>query len=511
MYPACQSFLVFGLSRSGAAAAEFLLAKKAEVFICDDVRGGAVERTIGELTKKGAKNVKEEDLPSLIDRCDALVLSPGIPVDHRLAVAFKRHKKAVIGETELAARYLKSPIVAVTGTNGKTTTVSMIAEMLTADGKNAKACGNIGTPMLACMNLGGDDVAVAEISSFQLETLSSLRPHVAAVLNIAEDHLNRHYNMENYVFLKSRILKNSAETECAVLNYDDPIVRTFAEKTKAKIVWFSRKEKVTGAYEANGALYYGEEKITEISELAHTEPHNIENALAAIACAKLLGTKSEAISSVLKTFKGAPHRIEYAGEADGVTYIDDSKSTNTDSAIKAAECMKNDTILLLGGKDKGYNYDALFAALKKTRVIRCVLYGENAFKILESAARSGYKNITLTEKFVYAVKIARLLAVSGQTVLLSPASASFDEFSSYEERGDAFVSIVRSWQREENERQPFAAEQAKACAAADGNDDKACGDGKTGEDDEDGSGAENVVYLDDTYRSNGRGGEGKEE
>ena len=146
MYPACQSFLVFGLSRSGAAAAEFLLAKKAEVFICDDVRGGAVERTIGELTKKGAKNVKEENLPSLIDRCDALVLSPGIPVDHRLAVAFKRHKKAVIGETELAARYLKSPIVAVTGTNGKTTTVSMIAEMLTADGKNAKACGNIGTP-----------------------------------------------------------------------------------------------------------------------------------------------------------------------------------------------------------------------------------------------------------------------------------------------------------------------------------------------------------------------------
>ena len=200
MYPANQSFLVLGLSRSGVAAAEFLLSEGAETYVFDDVRGGAVEKAVQSLTEKGAKTVNESLLPELINRCHALVLSPGIPVDHPLAVAFKRAGKAVIGETELAARYLKCCVLAVTGTNGKTTTVSMLAEMLAAGGIKAKACGNIGVPMLSCRNLAERDVAVAEISSFQLETLSSLKPHIAAVLNISEDHLNRHYTMDSHGF-----------------------------------------------------------------------------------------------------------------------------------------------------------------------------------------------------------------------------------------------------------------------------------------------------------------------
>ena len=452
MYPANQSFLVLGLSRSGVAAAEFLLSEGAETYVFDDVRGGAVEKAVQSLTEKGAKTVNESLLPELINRCHALVLSPGIPVDHPLAVAFKRAGKAVIGETELAARYLKCCVLAVTGTNGKTTTVSMLAEMLAAGGVKATACGNIGVPMLSCRNLAERDVAVAEISSFQLETLSSLKPHIAAVLNISEDHLNRHYNMENYVYLKSRLLKNQQETEYAVLNYDDSVVRGFAEKTRAKVVWFSRKERVDGAYIGNGSLFFRGEEIVKIEELALREAHNIENALAALACAKLMKINSEAVAKVLKTFKGAPHRIETAGVVDGVTYIDDSKGTNVDSAVHAAQCMKNETVLLLGGKDKGYEYAPLFEALKQTKVVRCVIYGENAFKILESAAKTGYKNVTLTEKFDYAVKIARLLAARGQTVLLSPASASFDEFRNYEERGDRFVSVVRAWQEEERVR-----------------------------------------------------------
>ena len=452
MYPANQSFLVLGLSRSGVAAAEFLLSEGAETYVFDDVRGGAVEKAVQSLTEKGAKTVNESLLPELINRCHALVLSPGIPVDHPLAVAFKRAGKAVIGETELAARYLKCCVLAVTGTNGKTTTVSMLAEMLAAGGVKATACGNIGVPMLSCRNLAERDVAVAEISSFQLETLSSLKPHIAAVLNISEDHLNRHYNMENYVYLKSRLLKNQQETEYAVLNYDDSVVRGFAEKTRAKVVWFSRKERVDGAYIENGSLFFLGEEIVKIEELALREAHNIENALAALACAKLMKINNEAVAKALKTFKGAPHRIETAGVVDGVTYIDDSKGTNVDSTVHAAQCMKNETVLLLGGKDKGYEYAPLFEALKRTKVVRCVIYGENAFKILESAAKTGYKNVTLTEKFDYAVKIARLLAARGQTVLLSPASASFDEFQSYEERGDRFVSVVRAWQEEERVR-----------------------------------------------------------
>ena len=454
MYPANQSFLVLGLSRSGVAAAEFLLSEGAETYVFDDVRGGAVEKAVQSLTEKGAKTVNESLLPELINRCHALVLSPGIPVDHPLAVAFKRAGKAVIGETELAARYLKCCVLAVTGTNGKTTTVSMLAEMLAAGGVKATACGN----------LAERDVAVAEISSFQLETLSSLKPHIAAVLNISEDHLNRHYNMENYVYLKSRLLKNQQESEYAVLNYDDSVVRGFAEKTRAKVVWFSRKERVDGAYIENGSLFFRGEEIVKIEELALREAHNIENALAALACAKLMKINNEAVAKALKTFKGAPHRIETAGVVDGVTYIDDSKGTNVDSTVHAAQCMKNETVLLLGGKDKGYEYAPLFEALKRTKVVRCVIYGENAFKILESAAKAGYKNVTLTEKFDYAVKIARLLAARGQTVLLSPASASFDEFQSYEERGDRFVSVVRAWQEEERVR---AEEERLLIGAAD--------------------------------------------
>ena len=267
MYFERQAFLVLGLSKSGRAAAEFLLSQKATVYIYDDLSTERLEQTISELVEKGAKRVKKEELSRMTELCDALVLSPGIPIDHPIAVAFKRSRRAVIGETELAARYMRCPIVAVTGTNGKTTVVSMLTEVLKKGGLNAEACGNIGTPMIDFCNLTEKEVAVAEISSFQLETLQSLRPHIAVVLNITEDHLNRHYNMENYVFLKSKLLKNGTETEYAVLNYDDLTVRSFAEKTKAQVLYFSVRERVSGAFYENGALYFGKEKILSVAEL----------------------------------------------------------------------------------------------------------------------------------------------------------------------------------------------------------------------------------------------------
>ena len=469
MFPERQLFLVLGLSRSGKAAAEFLLSRKATVYIYDDLSGERVEQTASALVEKGARRVSKEQLSQLPDACDALVLSPGIPIDHPLAVAFKRKGKAVVGEAELAARSMRCPIVAVTGTNGKTTTVSLLAEILTKGGYKARACGNIGQPMTDFCNMHEREIAVAEISSFQLETLNSLCPHIAVILNITEDHLNRHYNMENYIFLKGKLLKNSTETEYAVLNYDDMTVRSFAEKTKAQIVWFSLRERINGAYYENGALWFGTEKVIGAKDLFADGLHNIQNALAAIAAAKIMGVKTADIAAALTSFKGIKHRLERIGERDCVTFIDDSKGTNVDATIKAVEAMKTQTVLLLGGKNKGYDYAPLFIALRNSKVVHAVLYGENRYELLKSARLNGYESVTVCEGFEFAVRIAAMKAQSGQTVLLSPASASFDAFASYEERGDKFVEIVRALGASVEEEQTAGGEQP--VAAQSGNTD----------------------------------------
>ncbi len=451
MFPKQQVFFVLGLSKSGRSATEFLLRNGATTYIYDDIASDRVEQTAAGLVALGARRVNKEDIPRMSEICDGLVLSPGIPIDHPIAVAFRRAGRAVIGEAELAARYLRCPILAVTGTNGKTTVVSMLAETLRKGGFEAKACGNIGAPMVDFCDSLEKGIAVAEISSFQLETLNSLRPHVAFVLNVSEDHLNRHYTMENYVFLKAKLLKNLTETEYAVLNYDDPTVRSFAEKTKAQVLYFSVKEKVTGAYLENGNLYFGKEKILSATELPLGGIHNIQNALAVIVGAKLMGVKASDIASALTGFRGIRHRVEPIGECDGVYYVDDSKGTNVDATLKAVDSVRTEIILLLGGKNKGYDYRALFEKLDKNKVSHAVLYGENRYALLKSARECRFDKVTVCEGFAFAVQVARLKAVRGQTVLLSPASASFDEFASYEERGDKFVEIVRSFERENEE------------------------------------------------------------
>lgn len=444
MYPRKQTFFVLGLSKSGKAATEFLLSHGAITYVYDDSVSERVEQVAQALEKKGAKRVSKADLPKMSELCDVLVLSPGIPIDHPIAVNFKRCRRAVVGETELAARYMRCPIIAVTGTNGKTTTVSMLAETLQKGGYTAHACGNIGTPMVEFCSMMEEEIAVAEISSFQMETLNSLHPHIAVVLNVTEDHLNRHYNMENYIFLKAKLLKNLTEAEYAILNFDDPIVRSFSEKTKANILYFSVKERVRGAFYENGNMYFGKERIMSVSQLPTGGLHNVQNALAVIVAAKIMGIKTEEIVAALSSFKGIKHRIETVDEVNGVRFIDDSKGTNVDATLKAVETMNADTVLLLGGKDKGYDYAKLFSALPKSKVVHAVLYGENRYALLKSARMCRYDKITVCDTFAFAVKIAAMKAEKGQTVLLSPASASFDEFSNYEERGDKFVEIVHS-------------------------------------------------------------------
>ena len=453
MYFKEQKFLVAGMSKSGTACCEFLLARGAVVYMYDDVAAGAVQSAMARLEERGAVPLRGGGFESAAEECDVLVLSPGIPIDHELPVLFRKKGKRIIGEAELGCLYLRAALVAVTGTNGKTTTVTMIGEILNAAGKTSFACGNIGLPLVSCVDGAGyDDVAVMEVSSFQLETLSSVRPHVAVITNVTEDHLDRHYTMENYIYLKSKLLRNMRESEYAVLNYDDPVVRGFAKDARCPVYWFSAKERVEGAYLFDGGLYFENEKIMDVSQLSLKGEHNVKNALAAVCAAKLMGVESGTIARALSSMRGVRHRIERVGEAGGVVYINDSKGTNVDATLNAIDCIREETVLLLGGKDKGYDYDKLFSHIRGSSVVHCVLYGENRFRLFNSAMRCNEPRVTLCADFDLAVRIARMTAKPGQCVLLSPASSSFDAFSGYEERGERFEALVKSFAEEEVER-----------------------------------------------------------
>lgn len=438
-----QRFFIAGMSVSGEGSARFLLERGAEVYVYDDVVSDNIAKVYAELRGLGAHIVTAENCDAAAEKCDILVLSPSIPIDTALPVFFRKRGKAIIGEEELAALYLRATAVAVTGTNGKTTTVSMLNEVINACGQHSVACGNNGNPLIREVEeLSFKDFAVIEISSFQLETLTSLRPHIAVITNITEDHLNRHYNMENYIFLKSKLLRNLRESEYAVLNYDDPIVRGLAKNTKAKVVYFSIQSRVEGAYFQDGGLYYNGEKYLDVNEMSISGVHNVYNALACIAAAGILGLDKRLAANAVCAFKGVSHRIEKIREVNGVTYIDDSKGTNVDAALKAAQAMQEPTIILLGGKDKGEDYAPLFQGLSSSPVVHAVIYGENRFKMLNAAIKAGFVSFSLCSEFNTAVRLATFIAKPGQSVLLSPASASFDGFANYEERGKAFKEIV---------------------------------------------------------------------
>lgn len=446
MYFKGQKFLVAGISRSGESCARFLLNRGAVVYLYDDIVDDNVAGIMKELKGLGAIEATAQAFEDAVHLCDILVLSPGIPIDNPLPVAFRRLGKLIIGEEELASLFLRATAIAVTGTNGKTTTVSMINKMLADCNKKSLACGNIGEPTLNVVEqLGFDDFAVIEISSFQLETLSSLRPHIAVITNISEDHLDRHYNMENYVFLKSKLVRNLRQSEYAVLNYDDERVRAFSSITKGKIVFYSARHKIDGVFAEDGMFYFGDKKLFSIDKLSVSGEHNIYNSLACIAVAIILGLDIDGVIQSLCAFKGVKHRIEIVGNVNGVNYINDSKGTNVDATLKAVESMSAPTILLLGGKDKGYDYESLFEGLTKSVVIHVIMYGENRYKILNAALRCGLVDFSVCRYMNEAVMLAKCYAQSGQCVLLSPASSSFDEFKNYEERGEKFAEIVQGF------------------------------------------------------------------
>ncbi len=438
-----QKFIVLGVSKSGYAVAKRLLSVGGTCYLFEELKSPKIDKAMEELLSLGGIRVLAEDVDKIIDEIDVLVISPGAPINHPLAVKCKQLGKRIIGELEFG--YLQSiPLtVAVTGTNGKTTTVSLIHHILNQAKITSHLAGNVGTPLTALVDeIKNTDIVVNEVSSFQLESINAFCPHISCILNIAPDHLERHYSMENYIFLKKRIYKNQRESEYVVLNFDDQTVKGFFAEINAKVVWVSTKERVDGAYLLGGKLYYKDEKIIDEEEVFLRGEHNLSDSLFAIAVTKLLGVSSLDIATALKTFKGVKHRIELVCTKKGVDYFNDSKATNTASTISAIATMTKPTILILGGSEKGEKYDNLFEKIKEYGIKQVIINGASRFNMLESAGKVSYPYVTVTSNFTDAVKIAYLFSKEGDAVLLSPACASFDNFSGYEERGEKFISIV---------------------------------------------------------------------
>lgn len=447
MYLKTQKFLILGVSKSGAQAAKYLLGNDAAAcYFYEEKSGEKIAAVKAELLSLGGMEAVKENIDAVLNTIDVVIISPGVPINHPVAVKAKSLGKRIVGELEFGYLQFTPTFVAVTGTNGKTTTVSLITSVFNEAGINCEAVGNIGVPLTSKVATAQAEkekpTFVTEVSSFQLESVSAFYPHVSCVLNIAPDHLERHYNMENYIFLKKRIFANQKESEICVLNYDDETVKSFYPDVKAKVVWVSCAEEVDGAYLKDGTLYYKGEPVMQAQEIPIGGEHNIYNALFAVAVSRIMGISAEVIARAIKGFKGVPFRNQLVAEKNGVRFINDSKSTNTASAITAIAAAKVPTVLILGGSEKGEDYGKLFERIKNSAVKHTVLTGSSRRNMLAAADSAGYFDVTVCADFDYAVKVAAMMAKPNEEVLLSPACASFDVFSGFEERGERFNKIV---------------------------------------------------------------------
>jgi UDP-N-acetylmuramoylalanine--D-glutamate ligase len=386
----------------------------------------------------------------IYEAADIMVISPGIPVDAAFAVEVANRHIPIWSEIELAYYYGKGSIAAITGTNGKTTTTSLVGDIMKAYNPKTIVVGNIGIPYTElCDTTDEDSVTVAEISSFQLETIVDFHPNVSAILNLTPDHLNRHYTFENYGNVKLSISKNQNENDVIVLNYDDEYTREMGKKVKAKVVYFSRKEKPAGGvYVEDGCIVLeaGSEKhnVLKLKDLILLGNHNVENVLAAVGIAYYMGVPVDIIRDVATSFKAVEHRIEYVETINGVEYYNDSKGTNPDAAIKGIQAMKTSTYLIGGGYDKGSTYDEWIDAFDGK--VKClVLIGQTAEKIAETARKHNFNNIVMKDNLEEAVAYCHDNAESGEAVLLSPACASWGMFDNYEQRGRMFKEYVRNF------------------------------------------------------------------
>jgi UDP-N-acetylmuramoylalanine--D-glutamate ligase len=442
--------LVVGLGKSGVASALFLKAHGARVTVSDTKSGDELRNEIPVLLDHGITVETGGHGERTFRGQDLIVVSPGVPVDAPPLVLARS-----IGEIELAARFLPGPIVAITGSNGKTTTTALTGEIMTAAGFPALVGGNIGTPAISLADRATrETVIVLEVSSFQLETIESFRPKVAVVLNVTPDHLDRHRTFEAYGDAKARIFENQQGTDFAVLNADDPTCVAMAARTKAKVFWFNRQKEVReGAWVHDGNIVFRDTRdvsvrdgkdqqreIMQVSEIPLKGAHNLENVLAAVCSGVLMGCAREKIRQAVRDFKAVEHRLEFAATINGVDYYNDSKATNVDATIKALESFPANIHLILGGKDKGSDYSVLNDLLRE-RVKRVYTIGAAAGKI-EGQIKG--VEIVHAETLENAIRKAHAVAQPGDVVLLAPACASFDQFKSYEHRGKVFKEIVRA-------------------------------------------------------------------
>jgi len=445
--------LLVGMARSGIAAAELLQRHGATPVLNDRKKESDFGTDLDGLKAIGCEFRLGEDPVALLDEADALVISPGVPITAPVVLAAKQKDMPMVGELELAASLLSSAYVAISGTNGKTTTTTLVGKIFENAGNVTHVAGNIGYPLSAvAMCDRAEDMTAIEVSSFQLESIETFHPRVAALLNITEDHLNRHGTMAEYIRLKKRIFENQTADDFAVLNMDDPELVKMTPDLNAQIAFFSRTQKVeNGASVEDGKIVWkwnGKRvEICEAAQILIPGPHNLENALAASAIACAVGIPAEVIHDTLLTFTGVEHRIEKVRVFEGVTYINDSKGTNVDSTIKAVQSMTVPTVILLGGYDKHTDFMPMCREIVASgQIAHAVVLGETAGQISRQLEEAGYTAITHADSLQDAVNKARALAQNGGNVLLSPACASFDMFRDFEHRGEVFKEIVNQLQ-----------------------------------------------------------------
>lgn len=429
--------LILGLGISGVSAANFCAAKGALVLAADQAQETEISG-LDALTS-GIQTVIGGDLPDPAD-FDLVVPSPGIP-----NARYAERARSVAGDIELAGQFLQVPIIAVTGTNGKSTTVRLIEAMLQSAGLRAKAAGNVGTPALSLVGQALD-VAVLEVSSFQLEAVEQFQPRVAAILNISPDHLDRHGDFAGYCRAKQRILERQGPGDTAILNFDDPVTRELAKRCKARVWGFSRRHPVENGVglDTGVALLRDGDQVRRVSldALRLEGVHNLENVLAALAAVAALGVDPDRAIAALLDFEGLPHRSEVVATVSGVTFINDSKATNPGAAARSLEGARSPLVWIAGGRDKGLDFSQL-AELAAVRVKSALFYGECAGRLADAVA--GRIDVRQTEDLAQAFALAAATARAGDTVLLAPACSSFDQFKSFEERGEHFCRAVRDY------------------------------------------------------------------
>lgn len=440
--------LVSGTAKSGISAAGLLKKLGADVTVQDAKTEAELGDIVNELRNEGFKLYLGANPDDIIENMDILVMSPGVPSDLPFVNKAREKNIPVIGEIELAYMFCKSPVIGITGTNGKTTTTTLAGDICKAYFENTFVVGNIGNPFAdITLETKEEGIVVAELSSFQLETINEFKPKASAVLNITPDHLNRHHTLENYISAKERVFENQNEDDFCILNYNDETTRKMADKTKAKVIFFSLGGVIKeGIYSDENSIYINalgyNEKVVDIDELKILGGHNVENAMAAVGCCAAVGVPVNVIRKVLKEFKAVEHRIEYVTTINDIEFYNDSKGTNPDASIKAVEAMKRPICIIAGGYDKGSDFTEWIDTFKG-RVKFAAVIGAVKDKITETLDKAGFTNYKTADTFEEAIDLCYENAVPGDCVLLSPACASWDMFKSYEQRGEIFKEYVK--------------------------------------------------------------------